>query len=170
MAKRPLPSAERLRNLLDYDPETGVLRWKVRTDVGKRWNVRYAGKVAGTVDGDGYLQIKIDDKSVMAHRLAWVIHYGTWPNIVDHIDGTRNNNRIANLRSVTRKLNQRNQKRHKSNTSGRTGVYWNRVTRLWVAAIKIGKKSHYLGSYSEFPEAVAARIKAEKFYQFTGRH
>jgi HNH endonuclease len=169
MAKRPLPSAERLRNLLDYDPETGVLKWKVRTDVSHRWNTRYAGTIAGTVDGDGYLQIKIDDKSMMAHRLAWVIYYGEWPNIVDHIDGSRNNNRISNLRSVTRKLNQRNQKRHKSNTSGRTGVTWNRIRQVWVAHIGHGKKCLYLGSYVEFPEAVKAREAAEQKLGFTGR-
>ncbi len=169
MAKRPLPSAERLRNLLDYDPETGVLRWKVRTDVSQRWNTRYAGTEAGTVDGDGYLQIKIDDKSMMAHRLAWVIYYGVWPKIVDHIDGTPNNNRIANLRSVTRKLNQRNQKRHKSNTSGRTGVTWNRVRQVWVAHIGRGKKCLYLGSYMDFSEAVKARETAEQKFGFTGR-
>ena len=106
---------------------------------------------------------------MLAHRLAWAIHYGRWPDLITHNDGARSNNRILNLRSTSRQICQRNQKRHASNTSGRTGVSWSRVRGIWVAQIKIGDKSIYLGSFSEFDDAVAARSAAEKLHNFNDK-
>jgi hypothetical protein len=179
---KPLPSIAHLRRLLSYDPETGILTWWLRTPAMfagataahrrswcARWNKRYAGTVAGALQADGYRQVKIHDRPMLAHRVAWAIYHGEWPEIVSHIDGVGSNNRIVNLRSVSRQICQRNQKRHASNTSGRTGVSWSRVRSIWVAQIKIGEKSHYLGSFSEFDDAVAARIEAEKLHNFTGK-
>lgn len=179
---RPLPTIDQLRRLLSYDPETGVLTWlprppevfagatleTKRMSCG-RWNKRYVGTVAGGLESEGYLAVKIYNRSMLAHRLAWAIHHGEWPELVLHRDGDRSNNRILNLRSTSRQVCQRNQRRHSSNTSGRTGVSWSRVRAIWTAQIKIGKKSHYLGSFSDFNDAVAARIEAEKLHQFTGR-
>lgn len=181
MAK-PLPSVAVLRRLLSYDPATGVLMWLMRTpeifagataenrrSSCARWNKRYAGTVAGALQSDGYIQVKIHNRPMLAHRLAWAIHYGEWPQFVGHVDGPRSDNRILNLRSTSRQICQRNQKRHRSNTSGRTGVSWSRVRAIWTAQIKIGEKSFYLGSFSNFDDAVAARIEAEKRHNFTGR-
>ncbi len=179
---KPLPSVADLRRLLSYDPATGVLTWLTRTPeifAGSttenrrsscaRWNKRYAGTVAGALQPDGGLQIKVHNRPMLAHRLAWAIHFGKWPDLITHNDGVRSNNRILNLRSTSRQICQRNQKRHRSNTSGRTGVSWSRVRAIWTAQIKIGAKSHYLGSFAEFDDAVAARIEAEKLHKFTGR-
>lgn len=179
---KPLPSVETLRKLLAYNPETGVLTWLMRTPemfAGAtqehrrswcaRWNKRYAGTVAGALQTDGYLQVKVHNRPMLAHRLAWAIHYGKWPDCVGHIDEDLSNNRILNLRSTSRQICQRNQKRHSRNTSGRTGVSWSRVRSVWTAQIKIGEKSLYLGSFSEFDDAVSARIEAEKRHNFTGK-
>ncbi len=179
---RRLPSISHLRRLLTYEPASGVLTWRRRTPEMfsgatqekkrswcARWNKRYAGTVAGTVQPDGYRLVKIHNRPMLAQRLVWAIHHGKWPEIVGFIDGDRSNNRILNLRSTTRQICQRNQKRHSTNTSGRTGVSWARGRGIWVASIRIGSKTQYLGSFSEFNDAVAARIEAEKFYNFTGR-
>lgn len=179
---RPLPTIDQLRRLLSYDPETGILTWLPRppeifsgsTPEAKRtscarWNKRYAGTVAGGLESDGYIAMKIYNRSMLAHRLAWAIHHGEWPELILHRDGDRSNNRIDNLRSVTRQICQRNQKRHSRNTSGRTGVSWNRLRNIWVAQIKVGEKSLYLGSFSDFDDAVAARIEAEKLHDFSGK-
>ena len=179
---KPLPTIGHLRRLLSYDPATGVLTWLARTpemfagataknrrSSCARWNKRYAGTVAGALQDDGYRQVKIHNRSMLAHRLAWAMHYGKWPDCVGHIDEDLSNNRILNLRSTSRIICQRNQKRHSTNTSGRTGVSWAKARAIWVAQIRIGAKTHYLGSFSEFDDAVAARIEAEKRHNFTGR-
>lgn len=179
---KPLPSIAYLRRLLAYDPESGVLTWLARTpdmfagataknrrSSCERWNKRYAGTVAGTVQPDGYRLVKIHDRPMLAQRLAWAIHHGKRPKIVGFINGDRSDNRILNLRSTSRQICQRNQKRHCTNTSGRTGVSWSKVRAIWVAQIRIGAKTQYLGSFSEFDDAVAARIEAEKRHNFTGR-
>lgn len=168
MAKRPLPTPELLRQLLSYDPKTGHLTWKPRLGFN-RWNARYAGTIAGATDRYGYLSIKIHDKSYLAHRIIWAMRYGCWVECVDHINGEPGDNRLRNLRAVTRKINQRNQKRHSCNTSGRTGVSWNRHRNVWVAQIGVDGRSVYLGSFDQFDDAVKARIKAEKRHCFTGR-
>lgn len=179
---RPLPTIDELRRLLAYDPETGLLTWLPRPpeifsgatrdakrSACARWNKRYAGTSAGATDCEGYIQVKIHNRSMMAHRIAWAIHFGQWPELVLHNDGARSNNCIHNLRSTSRQTCQRNQKRHKSNTSGRTGVSWNRLRAIWTAQIKIGERSIYLGSFTQFDDAVSARIEAEKLHGFTGR-
>lgn len=182
MAKRRLPTPEQLRQLLNYDPETGNLTWRERplsmfkaptrarqSRACKMWNGNFAGKPAGATDGNGYLQIKLFDRSTPAHRIAWAITYGEWPEIIDHINGDPSDNRIANLRSGSREMNQRNQRRHKSNTSGRTGVSWNAKRRLWTAQIKMNDISFNLGAFDKFEDAVAERERVERKFGFTGR-
>lgn len=181
MATRRLPTQDELRQLLRYDPETGHLFWKQRplhlcageTEETRRrgwkiWNAKYPGKRAGA-PANGYLQIKVFDRNIPAHRVIWMLVYGEWPDCIDHINGIPSDNRLANLRSVSRQLNQRNQKRHCTNTSGRTGVSWNRVALKWSAQIKMNDISYNLGLYDDFEQAVAARAAAETKHGFTGR-
>lgn len=121
MACRYLPTAERLRQLLDYNPETGIFTWKPRNPAHHGWNTRYAGQVAGNVDERGYIRIVIDYKLCFAHRLAWVYIHGvapTKPYEIDHIDAKKWNNKISNLRIATRSLNLENSWRH-GRTNGR---------------------------------------------------
>lgn len=108
-------TADRVRELLSYDAETGILTRKVRTS--HRINL---GDVAGTVRPDGYLKVSLDNKSYLAHRVAWVIEYGVWPDFeIDHINGIRSDNRICNLRDVTPSTNQENQRVAYKNSAGK---------------------------------------------------
>src|SRR4029450_2313606 len=111
-------TAERLRELLDYDPETGDFTWKVN-----RRCVR-SGSVAGNVNCvDGYCYIGVDARRYHAHRLAWLYIKGAWPNDqIDHINGNKADNRFANLRQATHSQNQANGGRYSNNASGYNGV------------------------------------------------
>lgn len=170
MAIRGYPTAARVRQLLRYDPETGLFSWAERTGpYSPRWNARFAGKQAGYSTATGYIAIKLDGHNISAHRIAWVMMTGRWPNVVDHLNGNPSDNRWVNLRNVDMAANQRNQKRHRSNTSGRTGVSWDRFRGCWVAYIKVDGTQINLGGYDSFNSAVDARINAEKEYGFTGR-
>ena len=170
MAKKPLPSPELLRQLLDYDPDTGILIWKPRKGDGSaRWNKLHAGQHAGTINVHLYRAIKIFDQNILAHRAIWAMVHGHWPKQLDHRNGVRFDNRLKNLREASQIVNQRNQKRHCTNTSGRTGVYWASGKKCWLASIKIKNVQTHLGYFDRFEDAVAARVKAERRHGFTGR-
>lgn len=154
-----------LKEILRYDPDTGVFTWATR----KAMCVK-PGRVAGYTK-DGYIYIGIDKKTYLAHRLAWLYVYGVWPKKqIDHIDGIRNNNKMANLRSVSGKINSRNQKTPVSNTSGMMGVCWSRKCKKWQAAIKCEGVSLHLGLYDNFFDACCARKSAERKYGFHENH
>ena len=157
---RPELTAEHLRSILNYDPETGIFTRKVRTSRSVR-----AGDVAGSVSGNGYLQISVQSRLYHAHRLAWLYVYGEWPkDQIDHINRIRTDNRIANLREVTHKQNNQNKSKPSNNTSGYPGVYWYKQSSKWQAKIKHNQKSIHLGHFSILEEALSARKAAEKLY------
>lgn len=166
-----------LRELLNYNPENGELIWRERprslfvSERGFRtWNARYAGKVAGT-SFDGYYLISIFKRQFLAHRLAWAIYHGEWPkNDIDHINGVRSDNRIVNLRSVTRSENRKNSALHGRNTSGVSGVDWFTPASLWRARINVDSKSIHLGYFKTKNEAIASRKKAEVDYNYHPNH
>ena len=169
MAAKPLPSAELLRQLLDYDPETGLLTWRPRTS--RHWNSRYAGNVAGGRHRCGYTAIGIHGITYLAHRLVWAIHYGEEPKgEIDHINGINADNRIANLRDVVHIDNLRNAKRSSANKSGVTGVFWNKGSRRWRSSIRRDGVNIDLGCYDTLNEAGAARRGAEKALGFHKNH
>ncbi len=156
-------SAEFVRSLFEYNPRTGILRWKHRSDVGKWWNTRYAGKELCTIDKDGYLIALIGRKRYPAHRLAWIIVTGEWPkNDIDHRRKPRTNNKFKNLREATRAQNIYNSDRRSDNTSGHRGVYWNKAAQKWQAFIKADSIYRYLGIYKDKTNAIAARQEAAK--------
>ena len=171
--KKP-PSPSVLRQLIDYDPETGALVWRVRgvsffTDGKKsaiqsmrRWNTRYAGKAALNYKGtQGYFRGEIFGEAYRAHRVAWAIYSGSWPeNEIDHINGNRSDNRIANLRSATSQENSKNRAISIKNTSGANGVSWREDHSRWVASINKNGKLKYIGSFKSKNEAIQARAKA----------
>lgn len=176
-----------LKEILDYNPDTGVFTWKVRDkkyfkNEGsyKIWNTRFSGKIAGSIktnkDGYRYLQITINKKLYLAHRLAWLYVYGVWPkNQIDHINGCSLDNRIHNLRDVTNQVNSCNQKKHKNNKSGITGVSWHRSTNKWIVRGSItinGKRKRiYLGLFENIDDAICARKSWEsKQKHYTERH
>ena len=142
---------EILKQLLDYNPETGVFTRKVRTS-----NRIKAGDVAGTPNGKGYLQVRLLGRLHKLHRLAWLYVTGEWPTVmIDHENGTRSDNRFSNLRDATRGENIQNSKIRKDNTSGVKGVTVQRKTGKWIAEIKVNKQRHYLGIFDDLDVAAA---------------
>lgn len=156
MSKQDKLTAERVRELFHYDPQTGVFTRRVSRQ-GQHGKV---GAIAGGIKPSGYRVIWIG-ANFMAHRLAWLYVYGKWPaGQVDHINRVRDDNRIANLRVVTHAQNMENRKVQRNNTSGYTGVYPDRGGRRWQARISSNGKWLYLG-YFKTPElAYAAYCKA----------
>lgn len=150
----PLPAQERLRELLDYDPETGVFVWKCKQHGVTR------GSVAGVTTNQGYKVICIQYIKYMAHRLAFVWMTGDCPDVVDHINRNRLDNSWSNLRPATIALNSRNSGLRSDNTSGFKGVYWRRQNNKWAAKIEINKKTKSLGYFLTKEEAASAYKKA----------
>jgi hypothetical protein len=159
-----LPTIEELHKLLSYSPDTGALTWRARRDVKASWNTRYAGKPAlACIHEDGYRKGRIHRVLFRAHRVAWALHHGSWPELdIDHINGDRSDNRITNLRQVTRSENQRNMRLPSDNKSGVVGVYWSTARKKWVAEIRNaqGRKRH-LGVFEDLEDAATARRAAE---------
>lgn len=163
-------TASLVASLLDYDPLTGKLLWKMRDEscgMPQRqingFNSRFSGRPAfDCLNSRGYLQAGILGHKFTAHRVAWAIHFKRWPILeLDHINGVRTDNRIANLREVATADNRRNAARYRNNTSGVTGVYWYKPTKRWMVHIRRDGRAVNLGYYRSFDEAVAVRRKAE---------
>jgi hypothetical protein len=149
---------ERLKELLDYDPETGVFTRKVRTT-----SKIHVGDAAGGLDSKGYLLIRVDGKRYIAHRLAWLYIHGCWPDKdLDHINRIKTDNRIGNLREVTKAQNQWNTSSYKNNTSGYPGVSWHRKDKKWRARISIHGKYMFLGNYATPEAAYVAYMEAKE--------
>ena len=153
-------TAEELRSILDYNPDTGIFTRKVSTA-----NSVKVGDVAGCSNGGGYLNIMVCSRKYQAHRLAWLHTHGVWPkDQIDHINRIRTDNRIANLREVSHKQNQQNKSKRHDNTSGHPGVYWNKQNSKWQAKIAHNYKDIHLGYFATLEEALSARKAAEKLY------
>lgn len=153
----PTLTPERLRELLSYDPETGVFRWRVTNSVRAMAGAEagYKLKVARS-ETLYYRQIRIDKKLYQAHRLAWLYVTGLWPSeFLDHIDGDGLNNRMANLREASSGENQRNMRMHKDNETGLKGVTRAKNAKGYYSNIMVAGKKHYLG-YFKTPEAAHA--------------
>lgn len=146
-----------LKELLNYDPETGVFTWAV-----DRGGIK-AGAVAGCKKPDGYILLRVNRTLYRAHRLAWVYMYGSITEglTVDHKNGIRDDNRIENLRLATRPQQSQNQTFSSRNSSGITGVYFITELNKWRARITINKKSIHLGLFDTPEAANDARIKAK---------
>lgn len=172
---------DEVRRLVRYDGETGKLYWLPRSrqmfSGGSRdaellaalWNGRWAGKEAFTTRSHGYFTGHLLDKKLQAHRVAWAIAYGEWPNFIDHINRDRGDNRLSNLRAVTRTENQRNHPKRSDNSSGVSGVYWDANRKRWSAYINTDKRVS-LGRFETMAEAIAARRAAEKVLGYHPTH
>lgn len=162
-------AAERARELLGYDPETGVLVWLVDRPGGKR-----AGMEAGSKNAPrGYRSVGIDGKLYLAHRLAWLLTHGVWPaDEIDHINRDGLDNRLRNLRQAIHGENVLNKSMRSDNTSGVSGVSQHKRTGKWQAQIAFSGRLHYLGLFKDFASAVAVRKAAELDYfgEFAPRH
>jgi len=152
-----------------YDPRSGKI-YRRLGDVD--WST--PGKEAFCRSYGGYFEGNYANLSFVAHRVAWAIHFGEWPNgQIDHINGDRQDNRICNLRVVTNLENCRNLGRRKTKIgpdSGVIGVYWHKQSRKWMARIKKSGKWIYLGTYSDLAEATKVRRQAERANGFHPNH
>ena len=163
-------TTELARELIDYAQETGVFTWKTRerhwfmSDQDfNRWNNRYAGKVAGCiqkcVSGYPQLSIKVLGKSHKAHRLAFIWMGQAVPEQVDHLNRDSMDNRWGNLGVSSAKENAKNKSMHNNNTSGVTGVSWDKEKNKWTTRVNINGKRKYLGYFESWEEAKKA-VKA----------
>jgi hypothetical protein len=154
----PELTQERLRELLDYDPETGVFVWKVYRARGAR-----AGDTAGTSKSNKlYLRIGIDRINYYAHRLAWFWVTGVFPKYeIDHKDGDGFNNRFSNLREATHGENGQNLRLSRRNKSGYRGVYFCNSKGSWASRIVVNYVTIDLGQHSTPEKAYAAYLKAK---------
>ena len=159
MKAKELPPVELLREFFDYDPLTGLLRWK------KPQRGRTLGKVAGTRHQNGYVQLSFKGHKYFAHRICWAIYHNEQltPDVeIDHIFGIRNDNRISELRKATRQDQGYNQKTQSNSTSGHRGVSWTKERQRWTAQIGVNNKILRLGKFKTKEEAIEARLNAEK--------
>jgi hypothetical protein len=163
------PTADQLREILDFDASTGIFTWKRKAGTGAKanqFNAKYSGRQAGSHGKDGYVRICVNNvegvrrKEYLAHQLVWLLTHGVWPDMaIDHIDRNKSNNRPSNLRLATRSINGINRNLMSNNTSGTTGVARNRT--YWVAYIFKNKHRYTLGHFPTRELAVIARTAAE---------
>jgi len=170
MTRKPLPSQAELAKLLSYDPETGKLFWKPQPGeyfATKRaagiWNSRFAGREAFTgIDPvTGYHRAGIKGVRYRAHRIIWKLVYGVDPDVIDHLNHGRTDNRLDNLRSGTLAENNMNSLRV-YNTGGVPGVRYREDSGLWIAHIRTEGRQTYLGQFNNHDDAAAARKNAEQ--------
>jgi hypothetical protein len=153
MAKADL-TAQRLRELLSYDPETGVFRW-IKPPQGRAFT-----SPVGSSDDKGYLTIRVDYGRYKAHRLAWLHVHGEWPaGHIDHINRDKADNRISNLRVVNDSENQQNRFAPNTNTSGHKGVHMAKRPRKWKAQAWLNGKHFHFGYFERMEDAITAYDK-----------
>jgi len=151
-------TAEVAREILNYEPETGLFRWRVDRGNGHR-----ANDLAGRMNSNGYWVVGFKQYPLLAHRLAWLYMTGEWPHFnVDHINGDRCDNRWANLRDGSGSINAQNVRRaqRNNNSSGLLGV--TQRQGRWEAQIKSQGAKRYLGSFGSPEDAHAAYVDAKR--------
>lgn len=163
---KTLPSAERLRALLDYDPATGILTWKRQAGTSRSvraFNNKCAGKVAGTPSGrKPYLLVGLDRRYYLAHRIIWKMVTGEEPpQCIDHKDGDCQNNRWGNFRRATNGQNVANSAPR--SRSGFKGVY--KHHKKWRAVVRFDNVQRTIGHYDTPEIAAQARHAAALKYQ-----
>lgn len=157
-----------MNELVKYDPITGVLSW-----AKPRGGVKI-GKQIGSKHAHGYLQMTFMGRKYLVHRFIWDLAHPEDKlkpgEEIDHINHIKDDNRLCNLRKVARAENCKNMSQQRRNTSGVTGVSFDKVNRKWVAQISAGGVSSFLGRFVKFGDAVMARKLAEEEYGFHENH
>lgn len=158
MAKVDL-TAQRLRELLHYCPDTGAFTW-----IGTTNPKHKPGRPAGWREGNIYLRISVESRTYFAHRLAWLHASGEWPTgQIDHIDGDRTNNRWVNLRDISHSMNMQNRREARFDSStGILGVQFYPKTGRFGASIRVSGKRTFLGRFDTAEEARQAYVRAKR--------
>lgn len=160
---------EEVAKLFTYDRETGALYWRNRNRTTTRHKY-----VAGTYGGakDGYSRVGIKGKIYLEHRIIMVLCFGHIPENaeIDHINHVRDDNRLVNLRFVTRRDNQRNKSVSSKSTTGITGVYFYKRLQKYIARIRVNREFIHLGTFETLEEAAAARAEANLKFKFNNNH
>ena len=149
--------------LIDYNPDTGVCKWKTRTNRRNK-----AGDEIGCSDKDGYLLFKLNKVTYRIHRVIWFMVHSEWPEQIDHINGDPSDNRLCNLRAVTMKENMLNRKLDKRSTTGVAGVIPS--NGRYKCYINKDGVEHFLGYFADLFEAACARKSAENRLGFHANH
>lgn len=163
-AKEAALTVDQLKEIFNYNPDTGIFTWLIN----QRGPAGRIGQKAGCLNGDGQIRISINCKKYVAHRLAWLYMTGEWPSaLVDHINMDRSDNRWENLRLATKSQNMFNRPAPSDNTSGYKGVHKHTQCDRWTAQICVNYKKIYLGLFKTAEEAkavydaAAAKLHAE---------
>jgi len=155
---KTLPPQNVLLQLLDYDPFSGSLKWRERPNGPKWWNTKYAAAPAlQSKWSNGYLGGAVLGKNYLAHRVIWKMITGQEAEEIDHINGDRTDNRRSNLRAVSRRENAKNKKRYANNSSGVSGIDFDKRRGVW--RVRVGKKQ--VGSFESLLDATEARARAK---------
>lgn len=159
MDESKLITCARVRELIDFVAETGEILWRKKPRQSRR-----DGLTVGNVGPQGYLRVCLDGRDYQGHRIAWLWYYGAWPvGDVDHINGDRSDNRIANLRCVSRSVNLQNlRSAHRISRSGLLGAHWSSDKQKWKSRIKAGGKFHWLGYFDSAELAHSAYVNAKR--------
>ena len=166
-----------IKEALSYDKDTGKFTWKSRPKhhfpserEWKRWNTRHANTEAGSFQITGYIHIGILGKYRKAHRIAWLLSHGEWPQYeIDHINGDRIDNRLENLRDVPKAKNGKNVAKPNCGNTPRVGVRLH-CSGKWQARITVDGCATSLGLYEKIEDAILARETAEKMHGFHENH
>ena len=163
-ARKPIPST--VGEVIQYDPISGHLTWKV-----DRYSCK-VGKIAGGLTPEGYRIIKVGSSQLMAHRIAWFLHYGEQPpTYIDHANGDRDDNRIENIRAVSNAQNQRNSRINANNKTGVKGVHFDKSAGRYKAKFKLNTKQICCGYHDTIEEAAEAiRSKREELHGEFAHH
>lgn len=181
MTKKIELTQEIVRELLDYDPETGLLFWRERDikwfegenhhreRIRNGWNTRLSGKEAlSHINDDGYKTGNLLSKYAFSHRIIWLWNYGNpLPEEIDHKNKIKTDNTLDNLFASDRKHNLKNKSKYKSNSTGVTGVLFDKKSGLYAPNIQVNKKRIWFKRTSSLEEAIKIRKEAEKEYGFT---
>jgi hypothetical protein len=161
LKEKPMLTQQRLKEKLEYNPETGLFKWIVKPAGNCK-----DGWFEGSKSSNRYLNICVDGTIYLAHRLAWLYVYGSWPSkVIDHKDGNTYNNKLNNIRDVSLYANQHNlQKPPTTNKSGYIGVSWKSKQKQWIAQISYNGVKKYLGGYSTPEEASTVYQLAKELY------
>ena len=175
MADRENITPEYLRQIIDYDPETGEMTWLPRTaemfggcapeQCADWFNKNMAGKIAGGVGPRGYRMLEISGKNFRAARVAWAIAHGRWPSDqIDHINCIRSDDRLSNLREATAHQNARNKSASVRNATGVKGVHFERSKNKFMAQVRANGEYVFRRRFKTLEEAAAAYAEAARQY------